>query len=374
MKGSFVIGKIKGIEIEINLSWLIIFGLITFMMATNFFPQNYPDISPIIGWVLGSIMAILMLLSILLHELSHSIVSINQGIEVKKITLFIFGGIALLDKDPDYPIQELKIALAGPAMSLLLFLIFTFIYNFLGYLGVESYLIAPLIYVSSVNLIIVLFNMVPAFPLDGGRVLRALIWHFQGSLQKATKVTSSMGNIFGYLLIFLGLYIVFNGNVLNGIWFVFIGWFIKQLSESSYQNTIMTDLFTKIKVSTFMSKNVISVGAHLSIEALVENYFYKYKYTSFPVIETDRVIGIVTVENIKTLNRDEWDRTIVRNIITPINNDLIVYPEDNVSSAIKKIFQNGIGRVLVMDGETLTGIVSRTDILNYIRIHSQLEE
>ncbi|HAE43592.1 MAG TPA: hypothetical protein DCG34_11860 [Clostridiales bacterium] len=374
MKGSFVIGKIKGIEIEINLSWLIIFGLITFMMATNFFPQNYPDISPIIGWVLGSIMAILMLLSILLHELSHSIVSINQGIEVKKITLFIFGGIAQLDKEPDNPIQELKIALAGPAMSLLLFLIFTFIYNFLGYLGVESYLIAPLIYVSSVNLIIVLFNMVPAFPLDGGRVLRALIWHFQGSLQKATKVTSSMGNIFGYLLIFLGLYIVFNGNVLNGIWFVFIGWFIKQLSESSYQNTIMTDLFTKIKVSTFMSKNVISVGAHLSIEALVENYFYKYKYTSFPVIETDRVIGIVTVENIKTLNRDEWDRTIVRNIITPINNDLIVYPEDNVSSAIKKIFQNGIGRVLVMDGETLTGIVSRTDILNYIRIHSQLEE
>lgn len=374
MKGSFVIGKIKGIEIEINLSWLIIFGLITFMMATNFFPQNYPDISPIIGWVLGSIMAILMLLSILLHELSHSIVSINQGIEVKKITLFIFGGIAQLDKEPDNPIQELKIALAGPAMSLLLFLIFTFIYNFLGYLGVESYLIAPLIYVSSVNLIIVLFNMVPAFPLDGGRVLRALIWHFQGSLQKATKVTSSMGNIFGYLLIFLGLYIVFNGNVLNGIWFVFIGWFIKQLSESSYQNTIMTDLFTKIKVSTFMSKNVISVGAHLSIEALVENYFYKYKYTSFPVIETDRVIGIVTVENIKTLNRDEWDRTIVRNIITPISNDLIVYPEDNVSSAIKKIFQNGIGRVLVMDGETLTGIVSRTDILNYIRIHSQLEE
>lgn len=374
MKGSFVIGKIKGIEIEINLSWLIIFGLITFMMATNFFPQNYPDISPIIGWVLGSIMAILMLLSILLHELSHSIVSINQGIEVKKITLFIFGGIAQLDKEPDNPIQELKIALAGPAMSLLLFLIFTFIYNFLGYLGVESYLIAPLIYVSSVNLIIVLFNMVPAFPLDGGRVLRALIWHFQGSLQKATKVTSSMGNIFGYLLIFLGLYIVFNGNVLNGIWFVFIGWFIKQLSESSYQNTIMTDMFTKIKVSTFMSKNVISVGAHLSIEALVENYFYKYKYTSFPVIETDRVIGIVTVENIKTLNRDEWDRTIVRNIITPINNDLIVYPEDNVSSAIKKIFQNGIGRVLVMDGETLTGIVSRTDILNYIRIHSQLEE
>lgn len=374
MKGSFVIGRIKGIEIEINLSWLIIFGLITFTMATNYFPQNYPDLNPVTGWILGSMMAILMLLSILLHELSHSIVSINQGIGVKKITLFIFGGIAQMDKEPDNPIQELKIALAGPAMSLLLFIFFTFIYNLLNYLDVESYLIAPLIYVSSVNLIIVLFNMVPAFPLDGGRVLRALIWHYQGSLQKATKITSSLGNAFGYFLVFMGLYITFTGNVINGIWFVFIGWFIKQLSESSYQNTVMTDLFTKIKVSTFMSKNVISVGSHISIEALVENYFYKHKFTSFPVTNFDQVIGMVTVENIKTLNRDEWDRTIVRNIITPINDDLVVHPENNVSVAIKKIFQNGIGRVLVMDGEVLVGIVSRTDILNYIRIHSQLEE
>ncbi|HBH11810.1 MAG: Peptidase M50 [Clostridiales bacterium 38_11] len=374
MKGSFVIGKIKGIEIEINLSWLVIFGLITFMMATNFFPQNYPELSSIMGWILGSIIAVLMLLSILLHELSHSIVSIKQGIDVKKITLFIFGGIAQMDKEPDNPIQELKIALAGPAMSLLLFVIFTLIFNLLTYLRVESYIIAPLIYVSSVNLIIVLFNMVPAFPLDGGRVLRALIWHFQGSLLKATRITSSLGKIFGYLLVFLGLYVVFMGNALNGIWFVFIGWFIKQLSESSYQNTVMTDLFTKIKVSTFMSKNVISVGSHISIEALVENYFYKFKYTSFPVIDSDKVIGMVTVENIKTLNREEWNRTIIRNLITPISDDLIVHPQNNVSVAIKKIFQNGIGRVLVMDGEAIIGIVSRTDILNYIRIHSQLEE
>ncbi len=373
MKGSMVLGKIKGIQIELHVSWLIIFGLITFTMATSFFPENFPEMEGTMGWILGAIMAIFMLMSILLHELSHSIVSIQQGIEVKRITLFIFGGIAQMEREPDDPDKELKIALAGPLMSLLLFVIFSIALQVLSMLQVYEPWLVIFIYVRNINLILVLFNMVPAFPLDGGRVLRALLWKFKGNLREATRITSGMGNIFGFLLIFFGVYLVFLGNFINGIWFVFIGWFIKQLSESSYQNTLMTDMFTKIKVDTFMSKNVIAVEGHISVEALVENYFYKFKFTSFPVLSDGKVIGMVTVDSIKALQREEWDRTAIRNVVIHLKDDLMVQPQENVTQAIKKIFQNGVGRVLVMEGGELQGIVSRTDILNYIRIHSQLE-
>jgi Zn-dependent protease len=231
MKGSVVIGKFKGIQIEVNGSWLVIFGLITYMLATNYFPQNYPDWQPIIGWIMGSIIALLLFVSVLLHELSHSLVSKSLGIQVKKITLFIFGGIAQIEKEPDDPGKELKIGIAGPAMSVLLFILLTLLVNILTFSGAPEVIIVPLAYIAQVNIVLAIFNMVPAFPMDGGRVLRALIWRFSGNLQKATKISSSLGGLFGYFLIFTGVYWIMTGNIINGIWFILIGWFINQASQ-----------------------------------------------------------------------------------------------------------------------------------------------
>jgi len=368
-----VLGKVRGIQIEINASWLIIFGLVTFMLATSYFPQYYPEWDSSIMWILGSIMAILLFASVLLHELAHSIVASNLGIGVKKISLFIFGGLAQMEREPDEPIKELKIAIAGPAMSIFLFLFFGALVFLLIFFEAPEVIVVPFSYLSSINLILAIFNLVPAFPLDGGRVLRAAIWHFSGNLQYATKIASSMGQLFGYFLIFSGVFFTFSGNFISGIWFIFIGWFINQASQSSYQHTLMSDIFKKIPVSEFMNDNVVVVDYNLSVRELLEDYFYKYKFNIFPVIKDSEIIGIVNIDGVKNISKENRDKTIVEQIIIPLNDNLVINPKVNVSVSMEKLFTNGIGRILVMEEAKLLGIVSRTDILNYIRIHSRLE-
>ncbi len=371
MKGSVVIGKVRGIEIEVNVSWLVVFGLVTYMLATNYFPQNYPDWNPALGWLLGAVIALMLFVSVLLHELSHSLVSMNFGIPVRKISLFIFGGIAQMEKEPDEPGKELKIAVAGPAMSLLLFVLLMVLAGVFAAAGAPETLLVLLTYVAQVNLILAIFNMVPAFPMDGGRVLRALIWRFRGDFQNATKIAASMGGLFGYFLIFTGIFFVMSGNIINGVWFAFIGWFINQASQASYQQMVMSNIFDEIKISEFMTANVTAVDYHISVQELVDNYFYQFKFNSFPVKRFEEVIGVVNLDRAKNIPKEEWNQTTVGGITTPLEDNLVVSPNDTVSKAMTKIFSNSIGRVLVMEQGALTGIVSRTDILNYLRIHNQ---
>lgn len=372
MKGSITVGKIKGIEIQINISWLVIFGLVTYMLASSYFPVNYPDWGTGARWVLSAVISLMLFASVLLHELSHSLVSISLGVPVKKISLFIFGGVAEIEKEPDSPSKELKIAAAGPAMSIFIFIFFTGLAIGLDAIGAPETVVVPLSYVASMNLVLAIFNLVPAFPLDGGRVLRATIWQIKGDLQLATRIASSMGTIFGYLLIFTGVFWVFTGYLINGIWFMFIGWFLTQSSQSSYQNMVLSDIFNKIPVGKFMSKNVVTVNSYISVQELVDSYFYSYKFAVFPVKKNEDIVGIVNLESVKKIPRDEWNQTAVDKIATPIDRGLIVSPESTVSDAMTKLFSNSLGRVLVMDGSKLVGIVSRTDILNYIRIYSQV--
>ncbi|HWQ72630.1 MAG TPA: site-2 protease family protein [Desulfitobacteriaceae bacterium] len=371
MKGSITIGKIKGIQLEINLSWFVVFALVVFTLATGYFPQNYPAWDQGLTWILSGVIALLLFISVLLHELAHSLVSVSLGINVKKISLFIFGGIAEIEKEPDVPAKELKIAVAGPATSILLFILFTILANTTVFLGGSEALTVLLAYVGNVNLVLAIFNLVPAFPLDGGRVLRAIIWYLTGNLHKATKIASSLGSIFSYILIFIGIFGVLSGTFISGIWFIFIGWFINQASQSSYQNMVLSDIFKKIPVREFMTDKVMTVDYHVSVQDLVDNYFFKYRFACFPVLRNEEVIGLVDRDRVKKINRELWDRTTVGSIIDPLNDDLIVSPEECVSDAMKKLFSNETGRVLVIDQANLRGIVSRTDILNYIRIHTQ---
>jgi Zn-dependent protease len=371
---SIAIGRIKGIQLEINISWFIVFGLVIFTLATSYFPQYYPAWDPLLKWTISSIIALLLFISVLLHELSHSLVSVSLGIDVKKISLFIFGGIAQIEKEPDVPAKELKIAIAGPAVSVLLFIIFTMLANIIAAFGTSEVITVLLAYVANVNLVLAIFNLVPAFPLDGGRVLRAIIWYFTGNLQRATRIASSMGSIFSYFLILIGIFGVLSGTFISGIWFIFIGWFINQASQSSYQNMVMTDIFNKIHVSEFMTDKVMTVDSYIPVQELVDSYFYKYRFASFPVRRNEVVIGVVNRDRVKKLDKEHWSQTTVGSITDPLNDNLIVSPDESVSSAMKKLFSNEIGRVLVMDQEKLIGIVSRTDILNYIRIHSQFDQ
>lgn len=374
MKGSFRIGKIKGIEIEVNASWFIIFGLVTYTLAAGYFPANYPAFDSTTRWVSSSAIALLFFVSVLLHELSHSLVSIKLGMPVKSITLFIFGGIAQIEQEPDDPIKELKMAIAGPAMSILLGALFYLLAVIFNSIGLPKAAVVSVGYLSTINFTLAIFNLFPAFPLDGGRVLRAIIWRFSGNLQKATRISSTMGSIFGYLLIALGIYVILGNDLINGIWFVFIGWFINQMSKDSYQSMLLTDIFGKIKVREFMTGNVVTVDRSISVQELVDGYFYKYKFAVFPVSQEGSIIGIVTAASVKQLEPSARQETTVGSITTPLSDKLVVSPEDVVSTAMARLSANGVGRVLVMEQNTLLGIVSNTDILSYLWIKNHINK
>ncbi|MEQ8201946.1 MAG: site-2 protease family protein [Syntrophomonadaceae bacterium] len=374
MKGSYVIGRVKGIDIEINFSWFLIFALMTFMLATSYFPQNYPDWGPSLWWLLGAGVALLLFVSVLLHELCHSLVSISLGLPVKRITLFIFGGVAQIEGEPDAPMKELKIALAGPAMSIFLGVVLLLLAGVLEKAGSPQYVSVLFGYLGSINLMLAVFNLVPAYPLDGGRVLRALIWHFKGEMQSATRIAASLGGAFGYTLVFIGIYWVLAGSLLNGIWMAFIGWFIAQASQSSYQQMLLTDIFTKIPVREFMTAPVVVVDYFISVQQLVDNYFYKHKFAFFPVRQQDTITGIVSLNNVRNLDQASWPQTTVGRIATPLQDNLTARPDETMAAVMTKLFSNGVGRVLVMEDAQLLGLVSRTDVLNYMRIHSQLHK
>ncbi|HRY13523.1 MAG TPA: site-2 protease family protein [Syntrophomonadaceae bacterium] len=374
MRGSFVIGRIRGIDIEINFSWLLIFALMTYMLATSYFPLNYPDWGPALWWLLGASAALLLFASVLLHELCHSLVSVSLGLPVKRITLFIFGGVAQIEGEPDEPMKELKIALAGPAMSIVLGIVFLLLAGVLAAAGTPQYVSVLFGYLGTINLMLAVFNLVPAFPLDGGRVLRAILWHFKGDMQGATRIAASAGGAFGYTLIFLGIFLVLAGNLANGIWMAFIGWFIAQAAQSSYQQMLLSDIFTKIPVRDFMTTQVVIVDYFISVQDLVDKYFYKHKYAFFPVRQQDQITGIVSLNNVRNLPQADWPRTTVGRIVTPLQENLIVRPDEAVAAVMNKLFANGVGRVLVMEGSQLLGLVSRTDVLNYMRIHGQLSQ
>ncbi|MGM0396464.1 MAG: site-2 protease family protein [Bacillota bacterium] len=374
MKGSFLIGKIMGIRIELNISWLVAFFLITTTLATGFFPSRYPQWPGDLYWAVGGTIALLLLLSIVLHELSHSLVAIKLGIGVKKITLFIFGGIADLEKEPDTPGKEFVVAIAGPLMSLLLMVVFRALSYLSSNMGAPEYYSVVFSYMSSINLVLALFNLFPAFPLDGGRVLRSAIWHFSGDLTKATGTASAIGQWFGYFLMFLGLVNVFYGYFVNGLWILFIGFFIVQASQASYQQTIISDIFSRTMVGEFMTKDVVLMDPEISIMTAVDEYFFRYKYNIFPVGSKDNIMGIVNIDNIKHVQREHWGITKISQAVTPLSDKLVVSPDKTVSDVMSKIFNNEFGRVLVMDEERLLGIVSRTDIMNHLRIYMQLNK
>jgi Zn-dependent protease/predicted transcriptional regulator len=374
MKGSFKIGKIKGIQIEVNASWFVIFALVTYTLASGYFPVYYPNFDSTTRWVSSSVIALLFFFSVLLHELSHSLVSLKLGMPVKSITLFIFGGIAQIEKEPDEPMKELKMAIAGPAMSIFLFGLFLLLSIIFKNFGAPEAAVVSLDYLSTINLSLAIFNLVPAFPLDGGRVLRAIVWRFTGNLQKATRIASAMGSIFGYFLIAFGVLLLLSNYIINGIWLVFIGWFINQMSKESYQSMMLSDIFDKINIRDFMTGKVVTVDRSVSVQELVDNYFYKYKFAVFPVIQDGRVIGIVSAAKVKQLETGARSQTTVGSITTPLSDNLIVSPDDVVSTAMTRLRSNGIGRVLVLDQDNLLGIVSNTDILHYLWIRNQINK
>ncbi|MBE9167148.1 site-2 protease family protein [Pleurocapsales cyanobacterium LEGE 06147] len=365
----FRLGSIFGFEISVDLSWLLIFFLILWTLTVNLFPFNYPGLSGTTYMVMGVAGTLLFFTSLLLHELSHSIVARAKGIPVAGITLFAFGGVSRTRMDAETPGDEFQIAGIGPLTSVVLSAVFGLIAYFGQGAGWNVAIVGVASYLAWINLILAVFNLLPGFPLDGGRLFRSLIWKLTNNLQTATRVASIGGRLLGFALIALGFWQLFSPvpNFLGGLWLILIGWFLNNAAVASYQDLLLRTMLSGARVSEVMTLNPEAVDSNLSLQDLVEQYFFNRNYQSFPVLENGQPIGIVTLNQVKQVPREQWMQRTVKDVMIATEEGITVSPEEDMVKVLEKMQKARSRRLLVITNGKLQGIISATDIANWLQ-------
>ncbi len=368
MTGSIRLGRLLGIPVQVHLSWFLAVWVIAWSLARGVFPERIPGLPPETYWTMGFAGAVLLFASVLVHELGHALVARSFRIPTRSITLFLFGGVAQIAREPERPSHELWVALAGPATSFLL----AGLFRLLTPTGQLVPATALMGYLSSVNVLLAAFNLIPAFPLDGGRVLRAVLWSFLG-FERATQVSTLTGQATAALFIVLGVLAVFTGRALNGLWLILLGWFLDQAAGSSRQQMLLRHALRGVRVRDIMTPDPVTLEADLTLEEAVARYFLPRKHGGYPVVYGDRLLGILTLHDLKQVPRERWATTRVRDAMTPIARAQVVHPGAAAYDALARMVQAGVGRLLVLDGEgNLLGILTRSDLLHLIRLRSEL--
>jgi Zn-dependent protease/predicted transcriptional regulator len=370
MKISWRIGRIFGIDIYIDASWLVIFGLFTWIMASYYFPHEYPQWPPWQYWVVGAFTSLLLFASVLGHELAHSLVAIRQGEKVRRITLFILGGVAQITEEPKEASKEFFMALMGPLTSFAIAGVCYFLFFLLRPLSVP--LAAMARYLSFINVLLGAFNLLPGFPMDGGRVLRSIIWKLTGNLQKATRIASSVGQGFAFFFIIVGFFMIFRGMFVNGIWIMMIGWFLHSAAGQGYHQVIVKEMLAHVRAEDLMERDVEIVSGSLPIQRLVDEFILKHRDRAFIVADRGDVKGIVCLEDVKKLPKDRWPSALVRDVMTPREDLTTVSPDDDGNKVLAEITSKRVHQVPVMKGGKIQGIVCRTDILHFLQVRSDL--
>jgi len=373
-RSSIRLFKIFGIEVGLNYSWFIIFALITYTLATSFFPTSFPNAGIVAYIVLGMITSILFFFSVLFHEMSHSLIARKNGIPIEKISLFVFGGVAQMTKEPDTPKAELLMAIAGPLSSFVLGAFFGLIFLIFRFLYPVEFISVPVGYLAYINVILGVFNLIPGFPLDGGRVLRAIIWYSTKSLRKSTRIAASVGEGFGFVLILIGIFSLFRGDWGNGLWLMFIGWFLQQAAAGSYEQVVIRQSLASVKASDMMTRDVVSVSPDIYLDELVHDWFMRYRFGRFPVADENHIYGIVTIHDVKSVPRDEWKAKKLLEIIKPISPDEIVGPDEKASGVLERMSAKDISEFLVVSEKKLVGIITKSDILRTLKLRQALSE
>jgi Zn-dependent protease/predicted transcriptional regulator len=362
---SWRVGRIAGIEVRIDSSWAVIALLITYSMYLRI-SFLYRDLSGGGAVALAILSAVLFFGSVLVHELAHALVSQARGIRVQDITLFLFGGATRARVESRGPGDEFLIALVGPLTSLLLAALFGIVAG----LG-RSVLSAPLAgtfgYLAWVNLVLAVFNLVPGFPLDGGRLLRSAVWKATGSIGRATRVASLAGQAVGWLLVAAGVVSLLGGNLAGGIWFAFIGWFLVQAARSSYQELQLRDLLRGVEAEDVMAGNLLRIPPELSLQDAVDDYFMRYDHGAFPVDEHGRTIGLLTLRGIRRVPREQWPTRRVREHMVPLGDQVVVAPDARMDGVLGKLEDSEAGRVLVVEGGEVVGIITPSDLTRWLR-------
>ncbi len=391
MRSGFKVGRIFGINIHVDWSWIFIFLLVTWNLAAAVFPPLHPNWSAATNIVLGVVASLLFFLSILLHELAHSLVAKASGLPVRRITLFFFGGVSNIEREPPSPKVEFLMAIVGPLTSILLGVLFIW----LGRQNVPSLpavlsnpmqllrsldpLSTMLLWLGPINIIIGLFNLLPAFPLDGGRVLRSILWAAMNDFRRATRWATAIGQGFGWLMILAGIAMVFGANlpilgtgIGNGIWFAFIGWFLINAAAQSYQQVVIEDMLEGVPVTRLMREPAPAVAPDLPVSTLVYDHVMQGDDRAFPVVEGGHLLGMVYAENLRNVDRSAWDATKVRDIMVPEKELEVVTPREDAMDAFQKLASKDMRQIPVVQNGELVGVLRRRDILRWLQVRSEM--
>jgi Zn-dependent protease/predicted transcriptional regulator len=371
MRSSFRIGRLSGISIKIDYSWFIIFALITWTLGDHYFPLYYNFWAKQTYWIMAVITSIIFFASLLAHEMAHSLVSKAKGVPVNSITLFIFGGVAEISDEPKKPAGEFWMAIAGPLTSLVLAIIFRILYILFG--GHRTPFAAMAMWLSFINLTIAIFNLLPGFPLDGGRILRSIIWGITKNLRKATLVASVVGRVVAYLFILWGIWLILSqSRIFDGIWIAFIGWFLESAASSSYRQMALREALQGVKVKDIMTSDCISLQKELTIRELVDNYILYSSHQCFPVTDNNDIIGIVTLQKVKDIPKDQWYKMTMEEAMTPLQGMASVSPDDEVFTVMQRMAAEKASQFPVVKNDQLVGMVSRDNIMNVVNLKTEL--
>jgi Zn-dependent protease/predicted transcriptional regulator len=371
--------KLLGFSVKVDLSWVFIAVLVTWSLAGGFFPERFPPeeysgLSTSSYWWMGLAGMLGLFASIVLHELGHSLVARSYGVHMKGITLFIFGGVAEMNEEPPSAKAEFMVAVAGPIVSVLIAAGCYGLYRVGGDLGLPATVSAVLWYLGWVNGLLVAFNLVPAFPLDGGRVLRSLLWHVKGKLKWATRITAEIGSGFGLVLIIMGVFSLLGGGFVAGMWWALLGLFLRAAAQSSYQQLLMRRALEGEPIARFMTSDVKSVPPEATLRQLVDDYVYAHHHKMFPVTENGRLVGCVTTRRIRDVPSAEWEHHVVQEVADVCGDENTVAPDADAMQALSRMKQHDVSRLMVVEEGQLRGVVSIKDMLKFMSLKVELEE
>lgn len=390
MKG-FRVGKIFGVNIHIDWSWLLIFALVSWSLASSF-GQMHTGWTTLTQWGVALSAAVLFFMSVLAHELAHSLVARSRGVPVRNITLFMFGGVSNIQREPSSPMDELLVTIVGPLTSFILGAIFLVLGTGSVALGNVNVMNATalisqlgpmgtiLLWLGSVNILVGLFNLIPGFPLDGGRVVRSILWGITDDLNKATRWASWMGQAVAWTIIFAGMSMLFGAQIpllgsgfINGIWLIFIGWFLQNAAVKSYRKVVIQDVLDDVAVRQIMNTNVPIIAANTSIEDLVNNHIMQSDHRAFIVYDEETMVGLVTIDDVRKLDSESRNRTMVRDVMTTSQKLIVVAPNEEVSDAFYRLQSKDIRQLPVVKENEVVGLLRRKDIVRWLQFQSQTQ-
>lgn len=363
---SLRLGRVFGIPLEIDASWLLVFLLVTSTLTFSYFPAAYPDAEPWVYVLLGVVTALAFFASLVLHELAHSLVARAGGLKIARVTLFLFGGVSQMEEEPRSPGHEFLLALAGPATSVVIGVLALLARTSLIEAGAPDPVWLPLEYLGVINLALAAFNLLPGFPLDGGRVLRAILWAITKDILKATRWASRMGQAIGMLLMAVAVFGVLRGTF-DLVWFAVMGWFLSNMSAVAYQQQVLRAMLAEVPLSRIMSAPAVLAPSDISLEEIAHSYFLGGRHTRYPVVEDGRVVGLIDLSRINEVPREQWASTKVGEVAAKDIATIVATPETSVDTVLSRFEPDAPGAILVVEGKRLAGIVTRADVIQFIR-------